>query len=88
MTSLIKNIVKCRKIDIVKSKRIDTPLNEVKDLSVTGLQISSITSAIMNHLKMGPSTHRSDPKLTPLGKWKVDVDNYSDGKSYGYDHSI
>jgi hypothetical protein len=78
MSSLLKNI-----------KRIDTPfLYEIYDLSIRGLQISHIAIAIINHLKMGPSTHRNDPKLTPLGRWKVNVDNFSHGRSYSYDHSF
>jgi hypothetical protein len=71
---------------VIKYKIID--LYEVKDLSITGLQISHIVTAIINHLKMGPSTHRNDPKLNPLGRWKVNVDNFSHGKSYSYDHSF
>lgn len=68
VSSIIKSSLTTRSEPITHS-RIDTPLpGNVDDMSITGFQMSAIIPAVINHFKMGPSDHRTDPALTPLGR--------------------
>ena len=50
------------------------------DMSIKGLCMDSVLTAIKNNM-----TADTTPKDSPLGRWKVEVDNHE--KSYAYDHS-
>lgn len=56
-------------------------IEEIKDCSIHGLEVSMLTKAIATHLRLGPANHHPQP----LGRWGV-TDNFS--KGYHYDHSI
>jgi hypothetical protein len=76
----INKIIKNRRVNIFSPDCKDK-IEEIKDCSIHGLEVSMLKKAIATHLKSGPANHHSQP----LGRWGV-VDNFS--KGYHYDHSI
>ena len=56
------------------------PIENVRDMSIHGLDSSSIKQAIKNTLEQKKPASES-----PLGRWKVEVNNFE--KGYSYDHS-
>lgn len=66
-SSIIRSSLTTRSEPITLS-RIDTPLpGHVEDMSITGLQMSAIIPAVINHFKLGPADYR-EQLLTPLGR--------------------